>query len=182
MGFVSLNAQVAIANGGKLSSPGASIEFGPATGGVGGLLVPRVIDVDSEPTRNAVVGTFVFDIASQKVKMATTNKPGTPTTVQTLWFDFTNGASTPTNPYENPADLAESANAQVIIGNNTPTVPGILVLDSDPATKPQAMVLPRVSSVDNIISPSAGMIVYVTGSDRFAVYNGSQWTFWAPAP
>ncbi|MGS0749093.1 hypothetical protein [Halpernia sp. GG3] len=43
-----------------------------------------------------------------------------------------------------------------------------------------AMVLPTVSDVANIPSPSPGMMVYVnkSGSKRLAVYNGKKWSFW----
>ncbi|MGS0749088.1 hypothetical protein [Halpernia sp. GG3] len=45
-----------------------------------------------------------------------------------------------------------------------------------------AMVLPTVSDVANIPSPSPGMMVYVnkTGAKRSAVYNGSNWSFFKP--
>jgi hypothetical protein len=44
------------------------------------------------------------------------------------------------------------------------------------------MVLPMVVDVNNILEPSAGMMVYVNkpGLKRLAVFNGSVWTFWKP--
>lgn len=74
--------------------------------------------------------------------------------------------------------ITEVSGAKVTIGSNTTTVDGVLVLES--ATK--AMVLPMVNDVNNIPSPSAGMMVYVNkaGAKRLAVYNGSRWSFWAP--
>jgi hypothetical protein len=43
------------------------------------------------------------------------------------------------------------------------------------------MVLPKVASPHlNIISPSAGMIVYDTIKKQLAVYNGTVWSFWKP--
>ena len=44
------------------------------------------------------------------------------------------------------------------------------------------MILPIVSDVNNIPTPSPGMMVYVNkdNAQRLAVYNGSVWTFWRP--
>ena len=44
------------------------------------------------------------------------------------------------------------------------------------------MVLPIVNSIDNIVNPSPGMMVYVNkaGAKRLAVFNGSKWSFWKP--
>ena len=71
----------------------------------------------------------------------------------------------------------ENANAKVVIGANSSTADGILVLES--TTK--AMVLPIVSSYQNIINPAPGMMVMVDngGIKSLAVYNGNQWSFWS---
>ncbi|NIF06590.1 hypothetical protein F3J23_14165 [Chryseobacterium sp. Tr-659] len=68
--------------------------------------------------------------------------------------------------------------AKVIIGAQTSTANGVLVLES--TTK--SMVLPIVADVQNIPSPSPGMMVYVNkaGAKRLAVFNGSKWSFWKP--
>jgi hypothetical protein len=44
------------------------------------------------------------------------------------------------------------------------------------------MVLPTVQDVQNIPSPSAGMMVYINkeGAKRLAVFNGSKWSYWKP--
>lgn len=70
----------------------------------------------------------------------------------------------------------ENANAKMIIGSATSTADGILVLES--ATK--AMVLPIVSSYQDIVNPAPGMMALVNngGIKTLAVYNGSQWSFW----
>ena len=77
------------------------------------------------------------------------------------------------------AQTPESADSKTIIGaNSTAVTDGVLVLES--ATK--AMVLPTVSDVNNIPSPSPGMMVFVNkaGAKRLAVFNGSKWSFWMP--
>lgn len=77
------------------------------------------------------------------------------------------------------SQITEDSNARSIIGANFTTVnDGVLVLES--STK--ALVLPVVSDVNNIPSPSPGMMVFVnkTGTKRLAVFNGSKWSFWKP--
>lgn len=71
----------------------------------------------------------------------------------------------------------ENNNAKVIIGANSSTADGILVLES--TTK--AMVLPIVSSYQNIINPAPGMMVLLDngGIKTLAFYNGNQWSFWS---
>ncbi|MCD9856736.1 hypothetical protein LUD75_18575 [Epilithonimonas sp. JDS] len=70
----------------------------------------------------------------------------------------------------------ENANAKMIIGSATSTADGILVLES--ANK--AMVLPVVSSYQDIVNPAPGMMALVNngGIKTLAVYNGNQWSFW----
>lgn len=78
-----------------------------------------------------------------------------------------------------PTMVDDSPKASAIIGAGTsPVTDGVLVLES--TTK--AMVLPQVDDVNNIPSPSPGMMVFVRkeGSERLAVYNGSKWSFWKP--
>ena len=64
------------------------------------------------------------------------------------------------------------------MGDANTTADGVLVLES--ATK--ALVLPTVNDVQNILNPSAGMMVFVNkaGSKRLAVFNGTVWSFWRP--
>ena len=74
---------------------------------------------------------------------------------------------------------SEDPASKVIIGAQSSNADGVLVLES--STK--AMVLPTVTNVNNIPSPSPGMMVYVKGSGatpnkRLAIYNGSKWSFW----
>lgn len=75
-------------------------------------------------------------------------------------------------------DAPELATAKSIIGARTSAADGVLVLES--TTK--AMVLPTVTSVQNIPNPAPGMMVYVnnTGAKRLAVFNGTRWSYWKP--
>jgi hypothetical protein len=72
-----------------------------------------------------------------------------------------------------PVGIIE-VNKGVIIGANTSSADGVLVLESD--TK--AMVLPWVESTDDVINPSPGMMVYVSSVKMLAVFNGTSWAFW----
>lgn len=161
-----------------------SVEFGNATGGAKGVILPWVTDAENNiETKNSVVGTLVFDAKTQKVKMATSSTPSTASTVtsvQTQWLDLSNGAATPATPFQNPAaSAAESSDAKVIIGDNSSPVEGILILETPaPDTNPLAMVLPRVEKYTDIVNPSAGMMVYITSNNLFAVFNGLEWSFW----
>lgn len=72
---------------------------------------------------------------------------------------------------EGTEDLGEG----VVIGAESITKPGILVLESTT----QALVLPKVANPHTSIqTPIAGTIVYDTASDTLAVYDGSNWSFW----
>lgn len=77
-----------------------------------------------------------------------------------------------------PETVNEKRESKTIIGDQNTSADGILVLES--ATK--AMVLPTVSDVQNVLNPTAGMMVFVnkSGSKRLAVYNGTVWSFWRP--
>lgn len=154
-----------------------SVEFGNATGGNKGIVLPWVTTAAGVLTANpgTVAGTFIFDSGDQKVKYRRTVTSPTP---GTIWEDLSAGALTPV--VANIPDTAgESTSAKAIIGNvtsspQTDTTPGILILSD--TTK--AMVLPRVNSHNDIPSPSAGMMVYVTSTNQLAIYNGREWAFW----
>lgn len=98
------------------------------------------------------------------------------------WVDLSGqGADVTTVLASQPTqtEVTETNIAKAIIGASASAVTdGVLVLESN--TK--AMVLPQVSDVNNIPSPSPGMLVYVNkaGAKRLAVFNGSKWSFWKP--
>ena len=79
---------------------------------------------------------------------------------------------------EQPSTIVENTSSKAIIGAQATTADGVLVLES--TTK--AMVLPTVADVQNIPSPSPGMLVYVNkaGAKRLAIFNGAKWSFWKP--
>jgi len=153
------------------------IEFGDATGGLRGIVLPWV--TATSDVTGAVPGTLVFDTSAtqQKVKFARANVANSTTVFE--WFDLSNGAFLP-NPVISPDAGTDISTAKTLIGGtpSSDTTSGILVLgDTD-----KAMVLPRVNSYTDIVNPSAGMMVYVTGTtpQQLAVYNGKEWSFWKP--
>lgn len=95
------------------------------------------------------------------------------------WQDLSSGNEADiSSAIINQPNITESTAVGAIIGANSSSVDGVLVLES--ATK--AMVLPQVNSTDDIIDPAPGMMVYInkTGSQRLAVFNGAKWTYWMP--
>lgn len=174
-------AQITIGKTTPSSNPvntSVSVEFGNATGGNKGIVLPWVSSaanvVNANPTTLAL-GTFIFDSADQKVKYRRTV---TTPAAATVWEDLSAGAYAPVTANV-PDTGTESLTAKAIIGTlastpQTDSTPGILVL-SDTS---KAMVLPRVNSHTDIPSPSAGMMVYITSTNQLAVYNGREWAFW----
>ena len=148
----------------NISSPSVLLEFGTSNKG---LLLPWVTTTGGVTA--AVPGTMVYNIAEKNVKYLKGGSGGG-------WIDLsieTNGEVN--TALQNP--LTDAANATTIIGSNSTSAPGILVLES--ATK--ALVLPKVADPHlNILYPEAGMMVYDTNKKIFAVYNGTVWTFWKP--
>lgn len=148
----------------NISSPSVLVEFGSTNKG---LLLPWVTDTSS--VADAVPGTIVYNIADKKVKYL---KAG----LGAGWVDLSVDATGDVDAVLQNS-LTDAANAITIIGSNTTSAPGILVLES--ATK--AMVLPKVADPHlNILYPEAGMMVYDTNKKLFAVYNGTVWSFWKP--
>lgn len=133
-----------------------------------GLILPYVKTLPTAPAQ----GTIILDAS-------------TPTAAKVKYFNGTwqdlsiDGGDVSSHLTQQPATPAAANNAKVIIGANTSTADGILVLES--TTK--AMVLPTVSSTNDIINPAPGMMVYVsnrtTNEKLLAVFDGNTWSFFA---
>lgn len=152
------HAQVAIGKE-MVTTPSVSLDFGDTE--ARGLLLPWVDSTTN--LSEATNGTLVFDRSDHKVKVKYENS----------WKDLSIEENGTLDSATQPT--TENENAQVRIGGTeTDSTAGILVLaDTD-----KAMVLPKVSDTDDIINPTAGMMVYVTSKPALAVFNGSVWTFW----
>lgn len=166
LGIASLtNAQVIIGDQVGTATNQTSVLLDFAKDQNKGIIVPYVRTLPINPAG----GTIVLDASTPTAaRMKYWN------TVE--WVDLS-GQSANLTPYLiiQPT-TAEDATEKVIIGSTTSSADGALVLESN--TK--AMVLPIVANVQDIPSPSPGMMVYVKkeGSKRLAVYNGSKWSFW----
>lgn len=181
-----MKSQVTIGKTENASAPvntSVSLELGNATGGTKGLVLPWVTSaaavIGSPATVPApALGTLIFDSSDQKVKYRRI------VSGNTIWEDLSVGAQAPVSPSQ-PDVNDENVAAKVLVGGTpaTDTTRGVLVLGDTS----KAMVLPRVSSVADIVNPSAGMMVYVTGTsngaganaNQLAVFNGREWSFWA---
>ncbi|KMQ66387.1 hypothetical protein ACM46_02280 [Chryseobacterium angstadtii] len=159
-----IHAQIGI-NKDNVSNGSVSLEFGNTENK--GIILPYVSD------KSGIIenGTLLFDTTDNKVKyLKDTN----------TWFDLSVDTSGTANLGMQANDRVEQPGAKVSISTGsggTNTTQGVLVLADDD----RAMVLPKVASPHlNIISPSAGMLVYDTVKRQLAVYNGTVWTFWKP--
>lgn len=184
LGSISLiNAQVIIGNATGTAAIKTSVLLEFAANQNKGLVLPYVRTLPTAaPTR--VEGTILLDASTPtaaRVKYYNANTtPGT-----NGWVDLSgqnaNLSSTGINVMASQptaVQAPEISGSKAIIGARTSDADGVLVLES--TTK--AMVLPTVTDVQLIPSPSPGMIVYVNkaGAKRLAVYNGSKWSFWKP--
>ncbi|MGD1317753.1 hypothetical protein [Chryseobacterium sp. 2R14A] len=132
-----------------------------------GLILPYVRTIPATPTE----GTLVLD-ATNATAARIRYYNGSWIDLSGQDADLTSAlAAQPTT-----AQVTEPATPGAIIGAATSTADGVLVLES--TTK--SLVLPIVEDIQNIPSPSPGMIVYINkaGAKRLAVYNGSKWSFW----
>lgn len=169
--FTALQAQVIIGDASGTVSPGnkGSVLLEFASTNNKGIIVPYVRTRPAASVANQ--GTILLDASNAATaRMFYSNG--------TNWIDLSGQDANVNSALTiQPTGVPESS-AKSIIGANSSSADGVLVLES--TTK--AMVLPIVSDVNNILSPSPGMLVYVNKSaaKRLAVYNGSKWSFWKP--
>ena len=170
--FSFANAQVILGDAVGTATNKTSVLLDFAANQNKGIIVPYVRTL---PTGNALVGgAIILDATTATTaRMKFYN--------ETVWVDLSGqNADVTTALAKQPTGITET-NAKAIIGATSSTADGVLVLESN--TK--AMVLPTVADVQNIPSPSPGMMVYVSGvsptfNKRLAVFNGSKWSFWKP--
>lgn len=144
-----------------------------------GIILPYVVNLPS--VSDTTPGTLLLDVSNNNATEAFVKvyAPGNQKADGRGWIDLSSGnranLTSPTNYMAAQTNEPELENSKAIIGSNNTSAKGVLVLESN--TK--AMVLPHVSSTDNIINPAPGMMVYVTGTyKRLAVFNGAKWTYW----
>ena len=153
IGGLTINAQVAI---GKATVDGDGLlDF--ASGTTNGIILPIVETLPATPAN----GTILMDRNDSKIKMRENGS----------WVELTTTGNL-TGVTANPAlEAGEGA----IIGAETSSVDGVLVLESTN----KALILPKVASPHlNVKSPHAGMMCYDTTSQSIAVFDGARWHFW----
>lgn len=166
-GFLA-HSQVIIGDAAGTASDKTSVLLEFADTNNKGIILPYVTSLPSSPEP----GTILLDATSTnqaRVKYFNGSKG---------WTDLSgqDGNVSTEIDFQN-LYTAKEVNSKAIIGDASTTADGVLVLES----KTKAMVLPIVTDVNNIPSPSPGMMVYVKGTNkRLAVFNGSKWSFWMP--
>ncbi|WP_262152610.1 hypothetical protein [Chryseobacterium foetidum] len=173
-GTCTCDAQIIIGDAIGTAETKTSVLLEFAAGENKGIILPYVRFVPQSPTE----GTLLLDASNPtavRVKIYNANNSfGT-----NGWLDLSGQAANISDAMTvqpNFSSAPEASSAKTIIGDITSPANGVLILES----KTKAMVLPIVADVQDILSPSPGMIVYVNkaGSKRLAVFNGSVWSFW----
>ena len=157
-------AQVAIGKS-TITNPSVLLEFGNEAKGI---IVPQV----SAATIPAG-GTFIFN-NSPGILAMTVYENG-------VWRDLTSDSSTIpktiglAHTFSNNGATDITGINGVIIGSDTSTKKGVLVLESTE----KALLLPQVSNPHITIEGAiAGTMVFDTASDTLAVYDGVYWSYW----
>ncbi|MCW3170759.1 hypothetical protein OMO38_19690 [Chryseobacterium sp. 09-1422] len=148
-----------------------------------GFILPSVRTLPVAP--NVTPGTMLLDASVSNSTQAKVRfyAPSNANADVSGWVDLSAGnvANLTTfmslqPPSTGVGAVTEETAAKTIIGADTSTADGVLVLES--TTK--VMVLPHVATTNDIKDPTPGMMVYINGTNkRLAVYNGLKWTYWA---
>ncbi|APD07714.1 hypothetical protein UJ101_02213 [Flavobacteriaceae bacterium UJ101] len=124
-----------------------------------GIILPGVTSLPS-----GAEGTILFDRTDNKVKYYD----------GTAWENLTEDTGS-ARSQDNTVGEAVSSGPGVIIGANTSSVEGVLVLESSN----KALILPKIAAPHlNVVNPEAGMICYDTTNQIIAIFNGNTWEFW----
>lgn len=131
-----------------------------------GLILPYVTD----KTTITTPGSIIFDASTASAAKAKYYNG-------TAWVDLSVQPANATSYLTIQPPARENTNSKVVIGSDTSSADGILVLESTS----KAMVLPVVSSYQNIINPAPGTMALIANGPlkSLAVYNGEQWSFWS---
>ncbi|APD08016.1 hypothetical protein UJ101_02517 [Flavobacteriaceae bacterium UJ101] len=123
-----------------------------------GIILPRVSSISG-----AVNGTLIFDTSDNKVKVNN----------GTDWEELTTDTGA-ARVYENTVREV-ATNQGVILGSDTSSAPGVLVLESTD----KALILPKiVEPHKNVVNPEPGMICYDVTNNTLSIFNGKTWEFW----
>ncbi len=124
------------------------------------LILPIVSTINA----SSAEGTLWMDATDDKIKYKSA----------TAVVELTDTGSDVSSPATLDSSLSEIAFPNgTILGANSSSAPGVLVLES--TTK--AMVLPVVENVISIASPEPGSMVYDRTEKAIALFNGKTWNF-----
>ena len=170
------NAQVIIGDAVGTAADKTSVLLEFAANQNKGIIVPYVRTMPTTPTEGTILLDASTPTTSRMKYYAGTVKGWVDLSGQDANLNST--AVLADFAAEQPSTIVENTSSKAIIGAQATTADGVLVLES--TTK--AMVLPTVADVQNIPSPSPGMLVYVNkaGAKRLAIFNGAKWSFWKP--
>ncbi len=126
-----------------------------------GIILPYV---DQSVVKNPSPGTFIFDTEAKQVAYY-----GGTTKSWVAMNANLNDVAAPSIPSE--TEVGEG----VVLGNQTATAEGVLVLESSD----KALILPKVTDPHlNILSPVHGTMCYDATSKTIAIFNGKEWSYW----
>lgn len=162
---ISIYAQVIFGDNVGTATDKTSVLMEFSNAGNRGLILPYITDKTGLTTPGSIILNATTPTAA-KVEYYN----------GTTWVDLSAQSANVSSFLSVQPVAKENAAAKVVIGSSTSAADGILVLES--STK--AMVLPIVSSYQDIVNPAPGMMVLVNngGIKTLAVYNGNQWSFW----
>jgi len=174
--FIGINVSAQVAIGKPIDNNSAILDF--ANTGDRGILLPVVNSIDASRTPETP-GTILLDATNSNTAQFKLRN-------NTTWVTYsrnTGNASSIINNRPTTPDLDNTT--KFIIGNNTSTAVGALIIES--TTK--ALALPIVQSTDDIVNPSPGMMVFVKTNrctsytipcvdEYLGFFNGTEWAYW----
>ena len=132
-----------------------------------GIILPSVgttptFSIVTPATNNSNNGTFIFDKSTKMIKMFENGN----------WRNFSTTAGDDSKVL---ANTSAEVGTGVIIGANTTTAKGVLVLESSS----KSLVLPHIQNPHlTVKSPYPGMMCYDTASNTIAIFDGTSWNYW----
>jgi hypothetical protein len=128
----------------------------------GGIVLPRVTQM---PTQAAALtdGTILVNAVQLSNVKVQVRQNG-------AWVNLTDEVSLPFLDVNITPDFLDGT----IIGSNTSTANGVLVLESTD----KALILPKVINVNELRNAVIGTMFYDMASKSLAVFDGSKWIFW----
>jgi hypothetical protein len=129
----------------------------------GGIVLPRITEMPTE-TVALTDGTILVNAVQLSNVKVQVRQNGT-------WVNLTDDVSLPYLDVNTAPDLVNNG---VIIGSNTSTATGVLVLESTD----KALILPKVTDVNEYRNAVIGTVFYDLATKSLAVYDGNKWVMW----